>query len=349
MKALILAGGKGSRLWPISRQAKPKQFQCLLGKKTMLQETVQRLLPMLKISDIYISTNEQYFQEIRKELPKIPSKNVIVEPVSRERVAALLLFLSRWTGNQDEPILVMPSDHAIGDLEKFQKAIFDSVEFVKNNKDYFAIIGAEPNFPDTGLGYIKKGSKIKTSSQFELFQVSFFKEKPNLKRAKDFVLSKQYLWNTGIYVFYPKLLKDLIKKFVPDNFALFEKIVSKKIVKDLYPQMRSAGLEYEVLERYNKIAVLACDMGWSDVGTWSVLKNSISEGNEKYAKGNHISVDSQDVFVYGPAEKLVATIGVKDLIVVHTDDITLICKKNKSQKVKDVVEELKKQNKLFYI
>ena len=358
MQILILAGGQGTRLWPLSRKQKPKQFQKLVGNKTMLQETVERLLPKFSLKDIFISTNKEYINEVKLELPQIPEKNIIAEPVSRERVAALSLFLTRIKKEEfEQPILVLPSDHLIKQKNKFQKAIEVAEKFTRENPKFITILGAKPTFPDTGLGYIKKGEFLTKINDLKIYKVAFFKEKPNLQRTRKYLKTKNYFWNTAIYFFTPALMEKAIKEFIPDSYKRYEKIrraVGKpgynKMLQKEYSEMDNVGLEYSIIENYPNVAVIPIEIDWSDVGSWAVLKNALSNQNENYIKGNYIGLDSKNVMIYGSSNKqLVAALGIKDLVVVVTDDIILICNKDDSQKVKQLIEKLEREKKFYYI
>jgi len=227
--------------------------------------------------------------------------------------------------------------------------------FIANNKNYIIVAGAKPIFPDTGLGYIKKGKLIQNDNEIKIYQVDYFKEKPNLKRTQEYTASGDYLWNTAIYIFYPSLIEELVKKFVPDNYQHFlniKKAFANNDIADLeneYSQMDKASLEYSIIENYDKTAVIESNFGWSDVGSWSVLKDVLSSPSGNFIKGNYIDIDCKNMMVYGSFDKLVAGVGVKDLIIVVTDDIILVCNKSQSQKVKKVIEKLQKQKKFNYI
>jgi len=358
MKILILAGGRGTRLWPLSRKQKPKQFQKLIGKKTMLQETVARLIPEFSLKDIFISTNREYINEVKLELPEIPKKNIIAEPVSRERVAAISLFLALLKKNEfKEPVLVLPSDHLMKKKEEFLKAVLAGEKFIKENPRYILTFGAKITFPDTGLGYIGRGEVLSEIDDFKIYKVNFFKEKPNLQRAKAYFKNKSYFWNMGIFLFTPNLMGKAIKEFVPDTFKRYLKIrkaVSKsnfkKVLEKEYLEMDSVSLDYSIIENYQKIAIIPTDVGWSDIGSWTVLKNCLSSSDKSFIKANYVGIDSKNVMVYGSSNKqLVAGIGIKDLIIALTDDIILICHKDDSQKVKKIIEKLEKSKKFNYL
>ena len=344
-------------MWPLSREHKPKQFQKIFGRKTMLQETVSRVLPVFSLPDIFVSTNQQYVKEVQKELPKLPKKNIISEPAYRERVAAFLLFFAFLKEKElKEPVIILPSDHLIKEKEKFLKAILAGAEFVKKAPQHLLLLGEKPVFPDTGLGYIKKGKLIKKQNGLGIFEVSHFKEKPNLKRAKEFLGSKKYLWNAGIFIFAPELIIKLAKEFVPDNHRRYLKIKKalgrknfKKVLEKEYLEMDKTSFDYSIVENYRKNVLLPVSLGWSDVGSWTVLKDCLSSPNKSYIKGNYIGIGSKNIMVYGTTDKLIASAGVRDLIIAVTDDIIFVCHKDGSQKVKNLIEKLEKQKKFYYL
>jgi mannose-1-phosphate guanylyltransferase len=250
----------------------------------------------------------------------------------------------------------LPSDHLIKEKEKFKQILPLTEKYIINNPNHLLLLGEKPVFPDTGLGYIKKGKILEKKNHFEFFQVSFFKEKPNLKRTREFLKTGDYFWNVGIFVFTPKLIEKLVKKFVPDNYKRYQKIrksFNKKNFKDVlekeYLAMDKVSFDYSVIENYNKNVVLPVSMGWSDIGSWSVLKDCLSEPNKNYIKGNYLGVDSRNIMVYGTTDKLVTSVGVKDLIIAVTDDIIFVCHKDGSQKTKQLIKKLEKKKKFYYL
>lgn len=358
MKILILAGGKGTRLWPVSRIQKPKQFQKLMSDKTMLQETIGRISAFFPAKDIYISTNEIYAEEVKEEAPELPEGNIISEPAFRERASSIALAAAIFSHEEKDGIMaVFPSDHYVKHSEKLLEILKQAEYFLEKHPDYLVTVGVKPTSAETGYGYVQQGeNKIFQSDKADslgFFQVEKFIEKPDLERAQDYFRQDSFFWNSGIYIWKTSAIIDRFKKYIPDTYerlcrlkdsvgtAQFKSILDKE-----YPLMDMVSIEYGVMENDDKTVMVSSDIGWSDIGSWSVLKDSlIGAPDGHYVKGEHLDIGSKNLLVYG-SKKLITTVGLKDLIIVDTDDVILICDKSKSQDVKKIVEDLEKNGKI---
>ncbi|MCK5476098.1 MAG: mannose-1-phosphate guanylyltransferase [Candidatus Pacebacteria bacterium] len=357
MKFLILAGGKGTRLWPVSRKNKPKQFQKLISNRTMLQETVDRIQNDFPLKDIYIATNESYVSEIENELPKLPVDNIIGEPAFRERASCIALASAIFSNQgADEIMAVFPSDHYIKKEKELIRVLKKAEAFLNNNPDYLVAVGVKPTGPETGYGYIKHQKKTivteKSKNNLKFYKIEKFIEKPDLETAEKYYQENDFLWNAGIYLWKTSAIIDRFKKFIPDSYerlCKIRKVVGtsefKKVLDKEYPLMDMTSVEYGIMENDHKSVVIEADLGWSDVGSWSVLKDSLIGKDSHFVKGEHLDIGSKNLLVYG-CKKFITTVGLKDLIIVDTDDAILICDKNNSQLVKTVVEKLEKDGKV---
>ncbi len=346
-----MAGGKGTRLWPISRKNKPKQFQKLIGEKTMLAETVDRLLPEYSLDNIYIATNGDYTQEVKNNLPALSVENIISEPAFRERASCVALASAIFSKEgADETMVVFPSDHYIKKNEELLHILKESEKFLDENPDYLVTIGVKPSSPETGYGYIKREIKSKNSSRFS--EIRKFIEKPDLKTAQKYCQDENFLWNTSIYLWKTSAIIERFRKYIPDTYKRLCRIREavgtsefQKVLEKEYPLMDMISMEYGILENDEKSVVIEADLGWSDVGSWSVLKDSLIGKDGHFVKGEHLDIGSKNLLVYG-SKKLITTVGLKDLIIIDTDDVILVCDKNNSQLVKSVVEKLEKDGKI---
>ncbi len=345
-KAIIMAGGTGSRLWPVSVKNKPKQFQAIVSDKTMLQETYLRLRKKFSVDDIYISTNLEYVQEIKREILEIPDKNIIPEPVARGTASSIALTIAVILAHEPEAIIsTFPADHLIKRENEFIDAIDEGEKFVMKNPESILTFGIVPTYPEVGYGYIKKVSKAKKDDKITL--VERFVEKPDMDTAHKYLDNGNYFWNAGMYIFNAKTMKDRFAKYIPDTSNRLEKIQDsvntsnyENTVLEEYPQMNDINFEYAIVENDKNVVVAGLDIGWSDVGSWASLKDTLISDKEKHlVRGEHVDVDSKNLLVYGHDKKIV-TIGVEDLVIVDTDDAILICHKDKSQMVGDVSKKI---------
>ncbi len=344
MKAVILAGGSGTRLWPVSRYGLPKQFIKLNGGKSLLCQTVERLAAVVPLRDIFVITNEDYRFHVQADLRSVSpaiEDNVILEPVGRNTAPAIALVmkycLEKLKCRKDEVIFICPSDHIIQPAEKFAKYALQAETAAKAGA--IVTFGIKPSRPETGYGYIKKGGK--TAGNGGVYKVEKFAEKPDLKTAEKYLKDGNYYWNSGMFSFTIATMLAEFKAYAPE--------ISRKMPQTLarmtadFKNMPSISIDYAVMERSKKAAVLPIDILWSDVGSWDSLPEVIkpdSEGNVKV--GDVLALDTRRTIVMGE-NRLISTIGLKDLIIVDTADALLIARRGEAQRVKEVVDMLKER------
>jgi mannose-1-phosphate guanylyltransferase len=351
MKAVIFAGGVGTRLWPLSRKKSPKQFEKIIGEKSTLQLAVDRLLEGINPEDIYISTGEAYFDIVSKQLDSIPKENVIAEPMKRDvgpAVAVVMGFLAKKFPN--EPVLILWSDHLVKEEEKFLDIVKSAGKVIKEDPKKIIFIGQKPRFPSENLGWIESGeSLIESKHKFKEFKG--FKYKPdNVLAKKYFDDPNKYCWNLGYFVTTPTFLYDLYGRFSPKIHRVAEKILKKLTPKEFrenlakfYGEMPEISFDNAVLEQLDNSAayVVVDDIGWSDVGAWEALKEALEEKRvDNITKGEVLLEDAEDCLVYNyENKKLVVGIDLKDHLVINTDDVLLVGKKSSVAKIKPLLKK----------
>ena len=359
---VILAGGRGTRFWPLSRKKRAKQLLALDGKQTMIQQTVARLLPLAPAKKFWIITNEDLRSAIAKQLPKLPKEQILAEPVGRNTAPAIGLAAFLLLREDPEAVLgLFPSDHVIADEKRYRETLERGIEIASAGAN-IVVLGIRPNRAETGYGYIEAGGVF----QGEALRVRRFTEKPDAKKAAEFVAAGNYFWNSGMFLWSARTLADALKEHLPKTAPLLEEIAASfgtrkfpAVFRKLYPKCENISVDYAVLEprsakgeEAGKIFCLPADFGWNDLGSWTALhehhtaKSAPAEGNLIAGSGMFL-LNAQGNYVHAPG-KFVAAVGVKDLVVVETDDALLITTRQHAQDVGKVVKFLdeKKMHKL---
>jgi hypothetical protein len=357
ISVVIMAGGKGERFWPRSRTSLPKQFLSLTDDgKSMIQHTVERIEGLTTIDNVYVVTNELYKNLVKEHIPNLPNENIIVEPVAKNTAPCIGLAAEHIAKKDpNSKMIVLPSDHLIRFNEIFIDTLKVALDVVEEG-DNLATVGITPNYPETGYGYInfKKSDTLKDIKN--VYEVLKFVEKPNLEVAKEYLNSGQYLWNSGMFVWKASTILKCFKEFLPEIYNGLE-IIAKSIGTNDYEEVLekefvkipSESIDYGVMEKARNIYVIPGNFGWDDVGSWLSLER-INKTNQdgNVIGGNVISIKTKNSIIQGN-EKLIATIGLENIIIVDTEDAILICNKENTQEVKEVINNLKICNRTKYL
>ncbi|MBR6069969.1 MAG: mannose-1-phosphate guanylyltransferase [Ruminococcus sp.] len=345
--AVIMAGGRGERFWPKSRNSCPKQFLSLTSDgETMIQKTVRRLLPLVDMSDIYIVTNAAYGSLVAEQLPDIPKENILSEPAARNTAPCIAFAAAVINRKYDDAIMmVLPSDHLIG-LEDIYINTLKKAARVAEQNGNLVTIGITPEYPETGYGYINFGSEDDNGA----YRVKRFVEKPDLATAEMYFTSGKYLWNSGMFVWKLSTILDNIKRLMPDIYEGAVKIgeaygtdsFNEVLVRE-FTAFRSESVDFGIMEKAENIYTIPGSFGWDDVGSWlAVERINKTDSDKNYITGDVISVASRHTTVCG-GKRLIAAVGLEDVIIVDTDDAVLVCSKNSTQDVKKVIAQLREQ------
>jgi len=347
---VIMAGGKGERFWPKSRTNLPKQFLNISGNKSMIQQSIARLEKLVDISHIFVVTNELYAELIKAQIPHLPHNNIIIEPIGRNTAPCIglasILIEERYP---DSTMIVLPSDHIIENEEGFIKILETAVQ-VAQNETSLVTLGIQPTYPETGYGYIESTDQKQTINHLEVYKVNNFVEKPDLPVAESYLAAGNYYWNSGIFVWRTEVIRKYIQQFMPDMHdiletmrAAFGTVDQDEIIQSEFIKMPDQSIDYGIMEKVEDIHVIPCIFGWDDVGSWTALEriNDLDE-NGNVIKGNILNLDTKRCIIESNG-KLIATLGIEDLIIVDTEDVTLICNKDKAQEVKLLLKELRMQ------
>ena len=350
--AVIMAGGRGERFWPKSRNATPKQFLSLTKDgETMIQKTVKRLRPIVEAEDIFIVTNAAYTELVLDQLPDIPKENILAEPCARN-TAPCIAFAAAVIGRkyEDAIMLVLPSDHLIGYEDIYLNTLKKAIKSAEKGKR-LVTIGITPEYPETGYGYINFGEE-----NGDVYEVERFVEKPDLATAKKYLASGRYLWNSGMFVWKISSIMGNIRKFMPDVYEGAVKIGEsfgtesyEEVLIREFQAFPSESIDFGIMEKAEDIYTIPGSFGWDDVGSWLAMERiNETDDDKNYIDGDVITVDSKRTTICG-GKRLIAAVGTRDLIVVDTEDVLLVCNKNSTQDVKKVIAQLKGQERFELI
>jgi mannose-1-phosphate guanylyltransferase len=346
--AVVMAGGKGERFWPQSRVSHPKQLLRLIGNLTLIEQTVERLVPLIKLENIIVITNQEYVAPMRSLLSQLPKENIIGEPVGRDTAPCIGLAAGvvKARGGDDAVMIMLPSDHAIQDSTGMQKVLQKSAEVAQTGS--IVTIGVNPSFASTGYGYIHCGAVTEEKDGVKFFRSLGFKEKPDTKTAEKLVAEGCYKWNSGMFIWTVDTIMTALQQFIPCLNTTAIKLCEaekngtlEQSLLELYPACQKISIDYAIMEKVSNVIVAECIFDWDDVGSWTALRNQIKPNeNNNVIRGLYEGIDSENNIIVGESKHLIATIDVDNLIVVHTDDATLICNAKSAQRIKELVQKI---------
>ncbi|MEX2028292.1 MAG: sugar phosphate nucleotidyltransferase [Candidatus Curtissbacteria bacterium] len=361
LKIVLFCGGTGTRMWPMSRRDKPKQFQPLVGETSMFQQAMARIKKGFPLRDVFVITGRQYVGLVVQQEPDLPLENVIIEPEMRDTLAAVGYAAAVLDKKYKNPIVasLWAADHLVKNGDEFIKALKAAYEYTKETGKMVSI-DVKPTYPNIHVGYIQIGKMIKKQNGLAFFEYVKQIEKPDLPTAKKYASSWEYLWHAGYKVWHAQTMLAQFKEFTPKIHQGLVKIQKgwgsddqDSIVREVYPNLEKDSIDFAIFEKMDPSdwVVLSADLGWSDIGAWNILKDELAlKTLDNVTSGDVIDVDSEDCLIYNKSDnKIVATIGLKGLIVVETPDGLLVCDKDKISQVKKVIEKIKesKQDKFL--
>jgi len=344
--AVIMAGGSGTRLWPLSRYHLPKQALQLIGERTMLQHAVDRLSPILPVERVFIVTAAEYAPLLSAQVPNIPPGNFITEPSARGTAGAIGLAAVYLQQRDPEAVMaVLTADHFIRSVDVFRQVLQAAYHVAQQG--HMVTLGIRPGYPATGFGYIRRGGQIAQVDGFDVYAVEAFVEKPDAQRAAEFVASGLYSWNSGMFIWQvPRILQEFAQH-MPDVYTLLQRVAAslgapdaRQVLHEVWPKVRKETIDYGIMEKARDVVVIPVDIGWSDIGDWEALygvHTACADGN--VIMGNHLGMATKGCLIRG-GDKLIVTIGLENTIVVDTEDAILICARDRAQDVKTIVEQL---------
>ncbi|KAA3608428.1 MAG: mannose-1-phosphate guanylyltransferase [Calditrichaeota bacterium] len=360
MYIVLMAGGAGTRFWPRSRQNMPKQLLKIFGDRTMLQETYDRIKDVTENEKILIITGENLKDEIKDQLPQIPERNIIAEPFGKNTapcVALAATIINKRENKENVAMAVLPADHLVNDVDGF-KSILKTAEKYALESGTLITLGIKPSYPETGYGYIQRNSKLIELDGHKIYPVKTFAEKPNLDTANRFLESGDFYWNAGIFIWSTYSILSEFEQQMPELNEglpeLYEKVDTMEMdegILKVYSAVKSISIDYAIMEGAKNVSVIESDFDWNDVGSWEAVYNLSAKNENKNAvyTEDSIEVNAKNNLFYSENKKLIAAIDIDDIVMVETKDAILICKKDSSQRVKDVVDRLRHKEKDQYL
>ncbi len=349
--AVIMAGGGGTRLWPLSRKASPKQMLRLFGGKSLFEIALERLEGIFSIEQIYVVTVEEQVKALSALAPQVPLKNFIIEPMPRGTAAVVAMAAAAIQKLDDKAVIaILTADHFIQNVPDFQEVLSAAYEMAKSG--VLVTMGIQPTFPATGYGYIEAGEQVDSFEHVKAFKVDAFIEKPSEARAVEFLRDGKYSWNSGMFIWKVDVILQEIKRYMPQLHATIQQLEPKLMVDHGNPDFVTAWsaikpqtIDYGIMEKSDRVVVLpASNLGWNDVGSWDSLFDVLTpdlNGNIAI-NANHVGMDTDDSLIYSTSPKrMVVTIGLQNMIIVDTPDALMICPRGESQKIKELVQYLK--------
>ncbi|MCK9276275.1 MAG: sugar phosphate nucleotidyltransferase [Syntrophales bacterium] len=346
-----MAGGRGTRFWPLSREAKPKQLISFTGQKTLLQETVDRIEPLVPLRKILIITGAAHAEEVIGQFPDLPKENVIIEPMGRNTAPCIGLAACHLKKKDPDAIMiVLPADHTITDHASFTDTLKTASETAQQG-NYLVTIGIRPSAPETGYGYIEAGLPLAPGNRGTILKVASFREKPDFETARSFLERGTFYWNSGMFIWKVSSILEALERELPELYHELQAIEpslgtlgEEKAVKKAYERICPVSIDYGVMEKAGNVILIPGDFGWNDLGSWDALMDfSPKDANGNVFRGTIINIDSTGSLIFAK-EKPVAAVGVSNLIVVETEDAILVMRKGRSQDVKKAVDVLEKNN-----
>jgi len=344
---VIMAGGKGTRLWPEGRKRWPKQLLTLLDERPMIRTAVERLAPLIPPERQLIVTTREYAADIANALPDFPRGNILAEPEGKDTAPcigwAAVKVLER---DPSGVIAVVTADHGITDMAAFLR-VLDAAQEVATDEQVVVTIGLVPTRPDTGLGYVRYGEPARTANGLEVYHVERFVEKPSEDRAREYLADGHYLWNSGMFILRAAYVIELFERYLPKHYDLLARILAalgtsleEEVTRDAYRRFERISIDYGIMEKADSVVVIPGTFGWYDMGTWPAL-DQVRAGDEQgnITSGDHVGIDTSNCIIRSNG-RLIATIGVRDMVIIETPAAVLVCPKDQAQRVKDIVKRL---------